>query len=672
MSLAVKNTLLATVFLGLILTSFQNCSPYHGPGSSDFSSVDASGLQGFISAKQVLSNHCLSCHSAGGTASSYRLDFSSEKEFIQSGYVVPGDIDSSKLLTRTIHYTGPASEPRNMPTNSTSFTVQDYNILKNWVAGINSQNSSSTSFQCEDPNLASDTYSYVLTKKQLSNTIEDLFGSQVLQNISTQLSVLPEESFDHLSYERMSALTSSKVEAYFYIAEAVADYIKNNDSLMTKFFGSCSFDSAYNQSCVDYYLNNHAKRILRRPLKSSEKIFARGLVSNATNFRSGLSNLISYHLQSPYFLWRLELGNAAQDDPSALALSPYEIATRISYLTTDSTPDLTLMNAAARGDLADINKVKEQVTRLLNTTRGKDKLIQNILHWSKMDQVNGFTALPDALLQGINIDSLDEAMANEAKKFVNYIVYSQNGSFKDLLTSKVSFASHSGLANLYGHSPVVSQPATVAGLRQGLLLRSPAFTWPTARTSLIRRGVAFQENILCNEIAAPNVDISDARDTDAFTEDELLFHTNREAVAHQTRDPICMTCHSFINPTGFVLEGLGPLGELRTEEKIFDMSGNHVRTLPIDTKASVPVSKTRSVEFADAQDMINFIADSPEGTACFSRKTYRMIYEKREHSNDNCLLKEAHEKIGNSELSILDGMAELIANKYIFNKYITD
>ncbi|MGL1687275.1 DUF1588 domain-containing protein, partial [Vibrio parahaemolyticus] len=73
-----------------------------------------------------------------------------------------------------------------------------------------------------------------------------------------------------------------------------------------------------------------------------------------------------------------------------------------------------------------------------------------------------------------------------------------------------------------------------------------------------------------NEIPKPNQAIIDSRNATAFTGADLIAHTTRDAITHQTDATLCMGCHSTINPTGFSFENFDPLGKIRTQELIFD------------------------------------------------------------------------------------------------------
>ena len=84
-----------------------------------------------------------------------------------------------------------------------------------------------------------------------------------------------------------------------------------------------------------------------------------------TSFSDGAQAVISAMLQSPYFLYRSELGTQAG---GAFNLTPFEVATELAYLLTGSTPDDTLLSAAdsvAAGSLTLTAMIDQQATRLL-------------------------------------------------------------------------------------------------------------------------------------------------------------------------------------------------------------------------------------------------------------------------------------------------------------------
>jgi hypothetical protein len=532
-----------------------------------------------------------------------------------------------------------------------------------------SQLSQQAAFKCTDRTLSSPTKNYILSKAQYTNTIEDLFGIGALSSASAALSTISDDSNGADSHERTSTISSTQAMAYYDSAEAIASYVIASTTRVTTVFGACANTTTPAPTCIDSYLNGYARRILRRPLTTQEITFAKLVMSTAGLYKENLKALLTYHLSSPAFLWTLELGGTSTNGTKVF-LTPYEVATRLAYKITDSMPDQSLLTAANDGSIMTPLGLQQQVQRLMKTPRGKTKIINSLLRWSLTDNASDVSSLPAELLSGVQLNGLQAAMTNEARAFIDYTIFTANGSLKDLLTSKLSFASHNGLANIYGHTPMTTTtgPVPMTERRQGLLMRAPFLTWFTSKTNIILRGVNFQKRVLCNEIPAPTVDIADDRDGHILTEDELLSVTNRTAVAYQTESPLCMSCHRVINPVGFAFENFDSLGKIRTQEKIFDKSNIFVRNLPVHTSTSVPMPTGADLNVADAYDMVTGLAQSPEVAACATRNMYRYFYEKKETKADDCQLEDSFELVKDENKSLLQAIEKIFTAESIYYK----
>lgn len=76
-------------------------------------------------------------------------------------------------------------------------------------------------------------------------------------------------------------------------------------------------------------------------------------------------------LQAPSFLYRLETAGKKVWRIKAIALDNYEVASRLSYLLTDSMPDADLMSVAHAGKLATVAGLEEQARRLLKSDQAR-------------------------------------------------------------------------------------------------------------------------------------------------------------------------------------------------------------------------------------------------------------------------------------------------------------
>ncbi len=525
-----------------------------------------------------------------------------------------------------------------------------------------------SSFVCRDQTQANKSGTHYLSKKQYLNTIEDLFGTQVLTDASAAISSIPIDAFDEESRQRISSLDANAIQAYFSSAQAIATSVTSNTTRRNTVFGSCASQAILTQLCVDGFMTNFALRILRRPLSISETSFLNSIYAGAGTNIEKLHAMLSYLLQSPFFIWRLELGTVLANSDN-FNLSEYESATKLAFALTDSTPDVALLDAVKSGKFKTPDQHKTQAERLILTTRGKAKITDLIMHWSHSDNSQDLSSLPSQLTAGINMTGLEQAMVQESKKFLDYIVFQTEGTFQDLLKSKVSFASHTGLAKIYNHAPVVANtPVEFTERRQGLLMRAPFMTWTGPRTNLIKRGVDFQKRILCNVIPSPNVDIADDRDVDAFTPAQQLEVSNRDNIAHQTRSPVCMGCHSAINPVGFAFEAFDSLGRIRNQELIFDLNQNFYRYINVDSRTSLARPRASELPIQDAFELINYVADSSQGHECFVRNAYRYITDQSESVKDDCHLDQSFELLANSDAPIKDVIIKLVLNENLIRK----
>ncbi len=539
--------------------------------------------------------------------------------------------------------------------------------------------SQQAAFKCTDRNLSSKTKNYILSKTQYLNTIEDLFGTGALSAATSELSTVADDTYNEDTNDRLSTISSSQAIAYYDVAVAVANYVIANTTRTQTVFGACANAATPTITCIDTYINGFARKLLRRPLKviaepvgvnaiEDEVEFVKKIMATPGIYKDNLKAVLTYHLTSPAFLWLLELGSATASG-SRLTLTPYEVSARLAYLITDTAPDAALTTAAQDGSILTPVGLQTQVQRLLQTNRGKKKVADAIKRWSLTDKTQDVAGLPASLTTGVYVTGLSAAIQSEVQAYIDHMVYTTSGSLKDLMTSKLSFASHSGLATIYGHTPAAGGiPVDISQRRQGLLMRAPFLTWYTPRTNIILRGVAFQKRVLCNEIPSPNVDIVGDRDAHVLTDAELLTVTNRAAVTFQTDSPVCMRCHSTINPVGFAFENFDSLGRLRSQEMMYDRSGTYAQSLPVHTSTQVPMPGGGNVSVADAYDLVTQLAESPDVAACVSRNVYRYFYEKKETPDDDCQVQDGFEVAKDPSLPLLNAVEKIFSANSLYYK----
>ncbi|MBY0385299.1 DUF1592 domain-containing protein, partial [bacterium] len=296
------------------------------------------------------------------------------------------------------------------------------------IGGSGSSFSQQAAFKCVDRNLTSKTKNYIMSNLQYLNTIQDLFGAAAITAASAPISTFGSDINDPDTHERLSSIISSQAIAYYDAAVAIANYIVSNPTRTATVFGACANLASPTASCIDTYISTFATRIYRRPLNANEINFVKNqLMATSGAYKENLKAVLTYHLSSPAFLWLLELGSASSSG-QRLALTPYEVATRISYMITDSTPDSALLASAASGLIMTPLELQTQIRRLLQSVRGKQKIKNNYLRWALADQAVDVSTLPSQLINGIQTTGLQTAMLSEADLFVDYILFNNNGS----------------------------------------------------------------------------------------------------------------------------------------------------------------------------------------------------------------------------------------------------
>ncbi len=71
-----------------------------------------------------------------------------------------------------------------------------------------------------------------------------------------------------------------------------------------------------------------------------------------TSYAHGIELLLRGMLQAPRFLYRVEIGTDEKINDRAVRLSPFEVASRLSYAIWETSPDSALQQAADEGRLS--------------------------------------------------------------------------------------------------------------------------------------------------------------------------------------------------------------------------------------------------------------------------------------------------------------------------------
>ncbi len=343
-----------------------------------------------------------------------------------------------------------------------------------------------------------------------------------------------------------------------------------------------------------------AEHAYRRPLSKAE---GKDLLAYYHTLReqSGLTHeeairdsVVSV-LMSPDFCYRMDLLDAGVEpspvggarsaaSPSSSAagrpLSPYALASRLSYFLWSSMPDEELLAHAASGDLREKEVLLEQTRRMLKDERARELATEfggNWLDFRRFEQHNG---VDRERFPSFN-DELRQSMFEEPIRFVEDVIQN-NRSVLDLLYGDYTFvnaalARHYGMPEITGgeHNWVRMDDAGRYG-RDGLLPMSVFMTQnsPGLRTSPVKRGYWIVRRVLGETIPPPPAVVPELPEDEAKSDLPL-----RDMLASHRANAVCASCHARFDSFGLAFEAYGPVGERRSD----DLAGR-----PVDTAAVFP------------------------------------------------------------------------------------
>jgi hypothetical protein len=349
-------------------------------------------------------------------------------------------------------------------------------------------------------------------------------------------------------------------------------------------------DPAGGDACAQQFIASFGKRAFRRPLLPAEadglmKVFALG--AGQGGFPHGIELVVRTMLQTPSFLYRLELGQKAGSNGSVVRLTPYEVASRLSYLFWGTMPDAPLMTAADADKLSTADEIAAQARRLLGDPRARATLTDFHNQWLGIDGLDEVAKDPMRYPQFD--DKLMASMRTELSLFVDDVLRG-DGRMESLFTARFTYVD-AALAALYQVPPPASgfarvdlDPTRRAGILTNVGLLS-AHTFAD-ESEPIHRGKFVRERLLCTTPPDPPANLMVMPPVPA------PGVSTRERLAQHSAVPACQGCHQLMDPIGFGFEGYDAIGRFRTTDsngRPVDDSGVLGMTKDIDGPFKGPI-----------------------------------------------------------------------------------
>ena len=444
-----------------------------------------------------------------------------------------------------------------------------------------------------------------LSIAQYTLSVHDLFGADIVVASSLE----PDVSVEGLVSVGMSQATISPtgVERYEKSALTIAQQVVAKPN-----FSSCTLSSASDTACYGAYARTTGQRVWRRPLTDAEvtelATVASGAATAQGDVGKGFEAIIATLLQAPDFLFRVELGEPDPDHAGKQRFSSIEMASRLSYFLTGSTPDDTLLAAGITGALVTDTGLKIQATRLLSSPVARTAMKNFFTELYGLTELDSLSKDPK-VFQFLSAD-LGASAKTETLMDLEKLIFDDNGDFRTFFTSYKTFlnprlgALYDVRVNSLDGFAEVQLPAD--GPRRGFFGQASFLALqahPTS-TSAVLRGKFVRNKLLCQTIPPPPVGVNTGLPPPSTT-----VHTMRDKVAqHLKQGTICAGCHSQMDPIGLGFENFDGLGSFRQKEDgvTIDASGD------LDGNT-----------FAGPAKLAEVVVNDARFGPCFARNMYR-------------------------------------------------
>ncbi len=432
-----------------------------------------------------------------------------------------------------------------------------------------------------------------LTAQQYARTLQSIFNDPNLP----QQDVLADASVLGFNVDaKASVVRDLEGELLMNYAESVADWAVDNGRVSQ--FTSCTEQRA---QCQREFVANFGAQAHREPPDDARVESYRTLFDQEESFDDGARAVISAMLQSPFTIYRREMGTERGGE---FELTPYEVASQLSYWLTDAPPDAQLYDAAANDRLITTQDFLREAERLLQTEYARQSLARFVEAWLHIDKLRS-KAKDDSVMP--LPAELRTSMVEETREFFLQTFYG-GGSLSDLFTARHSYVDQR-LASLYelGSAGDGFQRVDLSDSdRPAGLLGHAAFLTTHAlsdNSSPVQRAKVVIERLLCGSLPAVPSDLNVTLDT------ETEFTTNRERYEVHRQRSECALCHENLDPLGYAFEHFDGFGRYREQENGYD----------IDATGELAYLASGPVALDGVDSLSEALAESPELQACLVR-----------------------------------------------------
>lgn len=474
-----------------------------------------------------------------------------------------------------------------------------------------------------------------LTNAQWARSVQDILNLERIPDAASNFQEPVAGTTDFTNNELVLEVDQRAASDFQSATEDLAASVTGSGAALTRVYAGT--DRAG-------FIATLGRRAYRRPLTAAETasygtLFDQGATLSGTqsDFAKGAGLVIRALMQSPFFLYRVELGDVGRP------LDAYEMAAKLSLWLRGTTPSDALLDAAAGPGRFD---TPEGAATLASSMLAEPAALEVMRSFH--NELYHFDRY--ATISKLGVSEYDPSLNTEyletSKSFFDKL-FDQNLGVTELLTSSTGFVGPR-MAALYGVSAPVSgvAEAQLGPERLGYFSQIPFLSLYgfNNEPDSIHRGVSMNLDVLCAKLGPPAAVLPPIPPLQPG-------QTNRQRISALT-EGCGGVCHNQqINPIGFAFEHFDGMGRYRDTE-----NGN----LPITSSGQFTFTEgTQS--FADAAELMRSMAAGKQAHTCYAKKLASFGLQRDIVDGDVPLL-DALTQVSIADGSIKDIIVALVRN----------
>ncbi|MBX3019666.1 MAG: DUF1592 domain-containing protein [Bdellovibrionaceae bacterium] len=464
---------------------------------------------------------------------------------------------------------------------------------------------------CANPTDVGRVVAHRLNKRELSNSLRDLFGFPFATEFAKDM---PDdnsgETFDNDAMSLFSDVSYADklLQTAYYVVD---------QALSTRRSSVVSACTATTDNCARQILRGYSYRAYRRPVTAADDNRVFNIYKQARDegdsYDEGLRQGLVAIIVSPQFMFRVVEHPNHRDPGLTVALNGHDMASRLAYFIWGSLPDGALLTAAQGDQLRSGEQIAAQVKRMMADERAVHVVQALADQWLEMKKLKTKSISYAGFSEALRTD-----MGNETRMAVQKI-FAQDLPLSTLLTANTSFvnarlAAHYGVSGFSGTNSTFRE-TNLGPLRQGILSHASVLTLTShsTETSIVGRGKYVLKNILCDMPPPPPAGVINPPGSEQDRSN--LRMTN----------PTCVACHSRIDPIGIGLQNYDAIGGYRTTDEY---------GASINASGTLPGGQT----FSGAIQLAGMIANDDRAKVCATRKIMNLALGRSLQSADDCVV----------------------------------